>query len=391
MHSDRGGKASLGLDGLLHGLLLHMAEECGAISGVVMSPGGAVLARYPKHAASPPALTAPSLKRILNGESWIDGCRLFAPVTIGALTVAALLIERPDDMPFTADLPKRLLTHASHAGLAWSHLPEDRAPEAEPLPPLHVLVAEDNEVNRKVAKAFLEHAGHAVATCSDGAQAVEAVREGDFDVVLMDIRMPGMDGVEATRAIRALPDRRRATLPILALTANFTPGEVDGYVAAGMNGVIRKPLRMGDIEKSLAPYFGLPDETEPTPESEDEDKPSAQQPHSKDVPVLDPERVALLADALPPARLAELFSSARASIVETLAELRRHWELSDAVAAGKAAHRLAGVAANFGCTALGDLARTIEMDSKQGKLGRQHAAALKSLEEKTLEALTKRL
>ncbi|HVI50348.1 MAG TPA: response regulator [Candidatus Sulfotelmatobacter sp.] len=373
---------SLGLDGLLHGLLRHMVEEASAACGVVVSAGGAVLARHPMQEA-PAAVTPDQLRRIMAGESWSEETRLYAPLTIGAAAVAALVIERAPATPFPADLLRRLLAHASHTGLAWSHLPEDVDPETDPLPPLHVLVAEDNEVNRKVAKAFLEHAGHAVAVCGDGQQAVEAVREGDFDVVLMDIRMPGMDGVEATRAIRALPDRRRAGLPILALTANFTPTEVEVYIAAGMNDVIRKPLRLGDIERALAPYFGLPEETPAA-------VPTTTTPEDGTHPVLDQDRVALLAEALPPARLMELFESARVSIVETLAELRRDWEAADIPAAGKAAHRLAGVAANFGCTALGELARAIEADCKQNLPGNQHAEALGILETLTLEALSDR-
>lgn len=376
----------LGLDTLLHTLLRHLSEEAGATGGIVISSNGALLARHPSLGPNAPGIPqAEILARVLSGECWSDGPRFLAPLTIGSRPVAVLLLEMPDGKSISAEAGARLLTHAGHTNLAWSPLPSETDPESETLPPLHVLVAEDNEVNRKVAKAFLEHAGHAVAVCSDGALAVEAVREGDYDVVLMDIRMPGMDGVEATRAIRALPDRRRAGLPILALTANFTAEEVDLYLAAGMNGVIRKPLRLGDIEAALAPIFGLPDEESPQP-------PAGKVAENQDAgtsPVLDPERVALLAEALPPAKLAELYASAKDSIIETLAELRRHWTDQDVAAAGKAAHRLAGVAANFGCTSLGELARIIEAGCKLGALGRQHAQSLSDLESKTLEALSK--
>lgn len=372
--------AGLGLDNLLHSLLRHLVEEAEAEGGLVVTAAGAVLARHPQHGRSVPPIPEPELiGRVLTGDSWAEGRRFYAPLMIGARPVAALMIEHFDGERIDPDLARRLLAHAAHVGLAWSPLPAERSPETDPLPPLHVLVVEDNEVNRKVAKAFLEHAGHAVAICPDGAQAVEAVREGDFDVVLMDIRMPGMDGVEATRAIRALPDRRRAGLPILALTANFTSNEVEGYLAAGMNDIIRKPLRMGDIEKALAPFFGLPDE----------ELTSAAPDQAGTSPVLDQERVELLAEALAPARLTELFVSAQASIVETLADLRRHWAEEDIVAAGKSAHRLAGVAANFGCSALGKLARAIEMDCKQGSSGQEHAPALADLETLTLEALNR--
>lgn len=375
----------LGLDSLLHALLRHLVEEAGAVGGIVVSAAGAMLARHPPLGLQAPGVPEPAkLLRVMSGECWNEGARFLAPLTIGSRSVAALVLEMPDGKQLSAEAGARLLTHAGHTNLAWSPLPEDTDPESEALPPLHVLVAEDNEVNRKVAKAFLEHAGHAVAVCSDGALAVEAVREGEYDVVLMDIRMPGMDGVEATRAIRALPDRRRAGLPILALTANFTADEVDLYLAAGMNGVIRKPLRLGDIEAALAPIFSLPDDSADAKTAEQSPEDTA-----GTSPVLDPARVALLAEALPPAKLAELYASAKASIVETLAELRRHWADQDVAAAGKAAHRLAGVAANFGCTSLGELARMIEAGCKQGVLGRQYAQSLSELENNTLEALSK--
>lgn len=234
-------------------------------------------------------------------------------------------------------------------------------------PPLRVLVAEDNAVNRKVTKALLEHAGYAVDVRSDGAQAVEAICKGEYDVVLMDILMPGMGGVEATRAIRALPGRRRAGLPILALTSDPTPQEEESYLAAGMNGVLRKPLNLGEVESALTRASASPRETSP---------------------VLDPGRVALLNEALPPAKLAELYAAAQESIAEILAELRRHWRNRDIAATGKAAHQLAGVAANFGCVSLGELAGVIETGCKNGSLGRQYARPLSDLEGRTLKALS---
>jgi two-component system sensor histidine kinase/response regulator len=82
-----------------------------------------------------------------------------------------------------------------------------------------ILLVEDSPVNQILAVAMLEIAGYATAVAVDGAAAVEAVRAGDFDLVLMDVSMPGMNGFEATAAIRALPDRR-GWLPIVAMTAH---------------------------------------------------------------------------------------------------------------------------------------------------------------------------
>jgi len=109
------------------------------------------------------------------------------------------------------------------------------------LPRLSVLLAEDNGVNRKVAAALLQKWGHMVTAVADGQEAVEAVRAAVFDVVLMDVQMPGMDGLEATRFIRAM-DGPVAKLPIIALTANAMPADQQRCLEAGMNDYVSKPI-----------------------------------------------------------------------------------------------------------------------------------------------------
>ena len=108
--------------------------------------------------------------------------------------------------------------------------------------PAHVLVVDDNATNRMVAQTLCRIFGASTETASDGAEAVEMVRDGAFDLVLMDIRMPRMDGVEATRAIRALPGPAAST-PVVALTANVEPEAARSYLAAGMRAVVEKPIQ----------------------------------------------------------------------------------------------------------------------------------------------------
>ena len=108
--------------------------------------------------------------------------------------------------------------------------------------PLHILIADDNATNRFVAGTLCELFGFTSETVDDGAPAVEAAASGRFDLVLMDIRMPGMDGLEATRAIRRLPGAAAMT-PILALTANADPWDAAHYLAEGMDGVVEKPIK----------------------------------------------------------------------------------------------------------------------------------------------------
>jgi CheY-like chemotaxis protein len=107
--------------------------------------------------------------------------------------------------------------------------------------PLHVLVVDDLAMNRDIAAAFLTDAGHRVTTAEDGPQAVLVAGAGDVDVVLMDVRMPGMDGLEATRRIRALAGAGRQ-VPIVALTALAFAEQVEECREAGMNGHLAKPF-----------------------------------------------------------------------------------------------------------------------------------------------------
>ena len=129
------------------------------------------------------------------------------------------------------------------------------AAEREGFEGRRLLLAEDNDVNREIAVMLLTQAGFSVDTVEDGAQAVErvaAARPGDYDAVLMDIQMPVMDGYTAARRIRALPDRRLAGIPIVAMTANALSEDVQAAGEAGMQGHIAKPLDVNQMLATLA-------------------------------------------------------------------------------------------------------------------------------------------
>jgi two-component system, sensor histidine kinase and response regulator len=116
---------------------------------------------------------------------------------------------------------------------------------AESREALNILVAEDNPVNQQVATAMLVKRGHQVDVVSNGREAVDAVAARSYDVVLMDIQMPEMDGFEATERIRALP--RGRAVPIIALTAHALPGERERCLARGMSGYVAKPFKAHDL------------------------------------------------------------------------------------------------------------------------------------------------
>jgi len=119
---------------------------------------------------------------------------------------------------------------------------------------VRVLLAEDNQVNQMVARGLLERQGHVVTVVSDGEQAVQAVRNGAFDVVLMDVQMPVLDGIGATAQIRALP--RSNNIPIIALTAHALESERRRCLDAGMDGFVSKPFRPDELYGAIADVTG---------------------------------------------------------------------------------------------------------------------------------------
>jgi CheY-like chemotaxis protein len=113
---------------------------------------------------------------------------------------------------------------------------------------LRVLLAEDNPVNQQIAVAVLEHWGVAVHAVSNGRDALlQLQQQHNYDVAVLDIRMPGLTGVEVTTAVRAGADPRRANIPIIALTANAFEADRVAYLAAGMNACLVKPYEEADL------------------------------------------------------------------------------------------------------------------------------------------------
>ena len=132
---------------------------------------------------------------------------------------------------------------------------EPAQPTAADLKGKKLLLVEDNELNREIALEILKEAGFVVDTAEDGAVAVRKIKQaapGQYDLILMDIQMPNLDGYEATRQIRALPDAEKASIPIFAMTANAFEEDRQNALAAGMNGHIAKPLDVPHLLRVLA-------------------------------------------------------------------------------------------------------------------------------------------
>ena len=116
------------------------------------------------------------------------------------------------------------------------------------------MLVEDNALNRELAQEILKEAGFAVDTAEDGEIAVRKMKQaadGQYDLILMDIQMPNMDGYEATRQIRALPDAAKAGIPIFAMTANAFKEDEEKCMAAGMNEHLAKPLEEDKVVRAI--------------------------------------------------------------------------------------------------------------------------------------------
>jgi len=145
--------------------------------------------------------------------------------------------------------------------------PSDEADVAKPNS-LRVLLVEDNAVNQMLAMAILKKAGHRVDLATDGVEAVKSASNNQYDVVLMDIQMPNMDGLEATRHIRAMDDPKFANVYIVAITANALLGDRETCLAAGMNDYLPKPI---DQKRLLGALEQLRSEAPEEPEPDDAD------------------------------------------------------------------------------------------------------------------------
>lgn len=260
-----------------------------------------------------------------------------------------------------------------------------------PLGALHgrVLLVEDNPINQDVAQAMLSKLGLRWQLAEHGAEAVEKVRSGDFDLVLMDCQMPVMDGYEATAAIRALPGNRDKALPILAVTANAVQGDEQRCRDAGMNGFLSKPYSLIQLHASLSNWLpavgpALAGLTGPGAFSGDVATASDRSSRT-DAPCAPPTPAPIEAAATPinaralgmlreleepgsPPLVAQLVNSFLSSADSSLARLVDSQAEGDAKAVGHLAHAMKSSAGNLGAETLAVCYRELEMRARAGRL-----------------------
>ncbi len=215
-----------------------------------------------------------------------------------------------------------------------------------------ILLAEDNPVNQKVASTMLRKRGHTVDVVENGQEAVDAVRENRYDIVLMDIQMPTMDGITAVREIRS--DQQHADLPIIALTAHALKGDEERFLEAGMNGYLSKPFRPHQL-------YAVVEEWTSDPAG---DAMMKQTGDSESLPVdlesfRETMREAGAEDAVE--SMLELFLDDAPGRMEALQEAGAD---SDAETIAKAAHAYKSATATIGASELASTLNTIESLSK---------------------------
>jgi CheY-like chemotaxis protein len=166
----------------------------------------------------------------------------------GARVAAGHCFERVVDKPVPPDVLARALRGVAHP--AYARDTAARVPASTR--PVNVLVAEDNLTNQLVIRAMIERLGHRAHIVGTGEEALAAIGERRFDIVLMDVMMPGIDGIEATRQIRALPAPLCA-IPVFGLTAHAAPEDHAIFRAAGMDSILTKPVTAKALAAALAP------------------------------------------------------------------------------------------------------------------------------------------
>jgi CheY-like chemotaxis protein len=242
--------------------------------------------------------------------------------------------------------------------------------------PLRVLLAEDTPANQKVVRAMLEKRGHATIIADNGREAIEYVRQDDFDVILMDVQMPIMDGLQATAVIREMSDPAKADVPIIAMTAHARREDRHRCQQAGMDAYISKPIdvhRLISLVESRSRQKTAGNEalwsSDPSIDIFVPDAPdsSAPEPMSPDPSVLD--RQSALA------RLGgneQLFASLARFFLDDspglLTQIQSGLEAGNAELVTRAAHSLKGLAANFDARAASEAAQQIERLSRSGNV-----------------------
>jgi len=230
--------------------------------------------------------------------------------------------------------------------------------------PLHVLIADDHLANRQLVTTVLRSRGHHCSEASDGREAIEYWREGDFDVVLMDVQMPILDGFQATTVIRRREEGTRSHVPIIALTAHAMAGDREKCLAAGMDAYLAKPIRPRQL---VALIESVADLKPPQPPNRGETEPGENEPLDQPHPGFDLQ-YALESLDNDQELLIEQMEFFVKDVPVLLANISQAIADRDAYQLQVAAHRLKGMLARYAYQDAIDVARALEDQGRAGDL-----------------------
>jgi CheY-like chemotaxis protein/HPt (histidine-containing phosphotransfer) domain-containing protein len=310
---------------------MHMPEMDGAALAAAMR-------RHPAGAALPLVLFTSLGRREALAETEVFAAYLHKPIKPSQLfdALISVLAEQP--------------VHVAPRGAARGELD----PEMARRQPLRILLAEDNMVNQKLALRLLSQMGYRADLAANGLEAIEAVARQTYDVILMDVQMPELDGLEASREInRRWPAPRRPR--IVAMTANAMQGDRELCEAAGMDDYVAKPIRVEELVAAL-------DRAAPRRE------PAVPGPTAAEPGTIDRATFDHLRTSMGGAFVAELIDTFGEDARELMATLRRALAAGDLDAFRRAAHSLKSTSESLGATGLAALARDLEGAARAGTL-----------------------
>ena len=288
---------------------------------------------------------------------------------------------------------RRADLHRAITGVVAAAPVETPTPRPRPesiLGKLHgrVLLVEDNPINQGVAKAMLAKLGLQSTLANHGGEAVDRVREAEFDLVLMDCQMPVMDGFQATAAIRGLPDGRGLELPIIALTANVMQGDEQTCLDAGMNGFLAKPYTLAALHATLAAW--LPGDRSVSLAAPASDPTAVLPPAAERSPAINQTAIDTLRDLDEPGSMelvTQLVTSFLDSADGNLTRVATALADGDSKTLSQAAHSLKSSAANLGAEALAGCYRELEKRGREGRIDDDARALLEKTRHEQQRAL----
>lgn len=325
----------------------------------------------------PPEINAIGLAQYFRRELILSNTKLilFSSLShpIGQTQIAGLNILSCQEKPIIPD-------HLLHQMAPSPALP---LPSEKTLPPaLRILVADDNEINRQVARGLLSKLGHEIDLANHGGEAVELVKKKTYDLVFMDIQMPETDGIEATKRIRSLAGPV-ARIPIIAMTANAMDGDQTFCLNAGMDDYLTKPINRQKLETLLEKWQ---DRIAPIPRHNQSVQPPGN--NSDEIPLFNQDTQSVLTDELG----ADVVHSLTQTFIRNMNRLIDEFEAvansADANAVARISHEIKGSAANLGFQRIATVSARIEQDAKSQIITMDAVPNLRHAFLKSVEALS---